>query len=312
MVLHVAGVEPVVLLGLLQQFVEVVVRAFELGEHLHQRLRDHVRKHVEAATVRHSNDALVGAQLGRLLEGRVNPRDRGFRTVHAETLCCFVLVVQELLERIHLAELFVNLHQLRLVLRDEVWALHAHPDPVQDLVVANVHVLDPHAAAVGLVQRCHDVLQRGVAREPSEGNARRLVHVGLGEAVELRVKLGDANHRALGPRIHRLLPGAPLVQAQGVHVGRLVALHLVGSDEALDAGASVDGASRVAVLVPEQGRAALPRRCQLRAQRRGPHVGARGRRRRRPATLQAREVLAPLGIEFRGIGLPLRVDVLEV
>mmetsp|Transcript_42886 Transcript_42886/g.96271 ORF Transcript_42886/g.96271 Transcript_42886/m.96271 type:complete len:327 (-) Transcript_42886:113-1093(-) len=72
MILHIPREEPVVLVALLHQLLEVVVGALELSEHLNQWLSHHVGQDVQAPPVRHANDALRHAEAGSLLDSSVH------------------------------------------------------------------------------------------------------------------------------------------------------------------------------------------------------------------------------------------------
>mmetsp|Transcript_1880 Transcript_1880/g.4202 ORF Transcript_1880/g.4202 Transcript_1880/m.4202 type:complete len:335 (+) Transcript_1880:2009-3013(+) len=230
-VLHVASKEPVVLVTLCHNAFEVVVRALKLGKHLHQWLGDHIGEDVEPATVRHPDDAFLHAHRRRLLDGRIDARNSRLSTIHPKALRGLVLLSEELLEGIDDGQLLIGVHELSLVLGNEAGALDAASDPIQLLKVADVHVLDPNRAAVRGLQRPDDILQCGTAAKATKRDRKGLVHVGIGEAMVCGLKLWNL---ARGPRLEAA-PLAPHVQAQGAEVRHLVAPHLVGPNEILQA-----------------------------------------------------------------------------
>ena len=72
----------------------------ELGEDLLVRLADDVGQHVEPAAVRHADDDLVQAALGRALQDLVEQRDQRLAALEREPLLPDVLGLQERLERL--------------------------------------------------------------------------------------------------------------------------------------------------------------------------------------------------------------------
>mmetsp|Transcript_85195 Transcript_85195/g.245936 ORF Transcript_85195/g.245936 Transcript_85195/m.245936 type:complete len:200 (+) Transcript_85195:1903-2502(+) len=106
-VLHIARKGPISRLHDVHQLVEVVVCAFELGEHLHQGLTDHVREHVQPSSVRHADDDVCDSKIDRLRDGRVDAGDGRLPAVAAESLRGLVLGAEETFEGVDLAEALV-------------------------------------------------------------------------------------------------------------------------------------------------------------------------------------------------------------
>ncbi len=204
--------------------------ALELAEDLAVGLADDVGQHVQASAVRHADDRLVDAALGRLLAQLVEEHDRRLAALEGEPLLADELRLQEGLEDLRLVEL-VEDPQVLLAWPGLERTLEALLDPGALLVVGDVHVLHADAAAVGAAQHGEDVAHRrdlaGVAAEAADRELA--VEVPQRQAVVL-----DRQFRV-----------AALPELQRVDVGHEVAEVAVGVDQAEDPGAARDRAGPV-------------------------------------------------------------------
>ena len=83
--------------------------ALELGQDRGVGLAHDVGQHVEPAAMRHADDDLVAAELGRGADDRLQRRDRALAAVEPEALGARELDVQELLEALGLGEVLEDL-----------------------------------------------------------------------------------------------------------------------------------------------------------------------------------------------------------
>ena len=141
--------------------------------------------------MRHADDDLLAAELGRGADDRLERGDGALAAVQAEALGARELDVEELLEALGLGEV---LEDLALVLggggEHAARALDPGLDPGLLLRVLDVHELDADRAAVGLLQHLHDLAQRGLLQAQHVVEVELAVEIGVGEAVGAIVELG--------------------------------------------------------------------------------------------------------------------------
>jgi hypothetical protein len=122
--------------------------------------------------VAHADDRALHAVVGGRVEDRVQHRDQALAALKAEALVAGVLVVQEALERLGLAQL---VQDLELVLLGQLLgdALDVLLDPGLLVGLGVVHVLDRAGAAVGVAQDVQDLAegQLALAGQPAGGEA---------------------------------------------------------------------------------------------------------------------------------------------
>ncbi len=133
-----------------------VLLALELAEDLAVGLAGQVGQHVEPAAVRHTDADLVHVLLGGLGQDLVEHRDDRLTALEAEPLLSDELGLQERLERLGGVQPTQDA-QLLLGRGLLVGDLDPLLDPGPLLRVLDVHVLDPHRAAVGVAQDTQDL-----------------------------------------------------------------------------------------------------------------------------------------------------------
>ena len=133
--------------------------AFELVEQDVERLAHNVGQHVQAATVRHTNDYLIKALACSSVNHRVHERDEGFRAFEGETLLTHVLGLQEVLKSLGGVKLLQNVFLLR-------WGGFIHAcfevilQPGALVAVEDVGVFGTDFQSVGTAQRGEYIAQR--------------------------------------------------------------------------------------------------------------------------------------------------------
>ena len=135
---------------------DVAVAADGLGQVLLELAEDHpvrlvqrVRQHVEPAPVRHPEHDLADPERGRPLDDRVQERDQHLAPFEREPLLADIVRGQERLEQLGRIELVDDPPFLPQVEpRPVPDRLHPLLEPVADLGVADVHVLDADLAAI--------------------------------------------------------------------------------------------------------------------------------------------------------------------
>mmetsp|Transcript_60761 Transcript_60761/g.169866 ORF Transcript_60761/g.169866 Transcript_60761/m.169866 type:complete len:213 (+) Transcript_60761:2263-2901(+) len=207
--------------------------AFELGEHLHQRLAEDVRQHVEAAAMGHADDTLRQPELTGLLDGVVHACDSRLCPIDAESLRRLVLVVKERLEHVDGCEVLVDVEHFLVARFHEIGRLDAAPDPVELAKIANVHVLYAERAAVNALQSLDHVADGGAGLQDlgHQVGVHRASHVRILDAMICGIQL-----RNLGASVEfRSVEGSPLMDSQRVERRGLVPPRLVGPDQVLEA-----------------------------------------------------------------------------
>jgi hypothetical protein len=214
-------------------------RAHEFGQHRFVRLVEHVRQHVQPPAMGHVHDDLLGADLGAVIDQRVEQRDQRFGPFQAEALGADEHAVQVLLELLgnnELKEDFLLLlvRELRAV-EDR---LHTLQEPLALIAVGDVDELHADAAAIGIAQFRQQVAQRAVGRTveaaaPDDAIQVRLRHPEVVQVqqrmirpiVAKRIEVGDevtqlaiAVNQVEYP--HRQRDGSGNVRAGGGLLGR--------------------------------------------------------------------------------------------
>ena len=129
--------------------------ALELGEDRRIGLAHDVGEDVQPAPVRHADDDLVDAELGRLPDDRLERRHRAFAAVQTEALGAGEFDVQETLEPFRRGERLQDLLLALLGRLEEiVGAFHDRLDPGFLVLLLNMHELDADLGAVGLAAEC--------------------------------------------------------------------------------------------------------------------------------------------------------------
>ena len=143
--------------------------ALELVEDLLHRLAYHVGEHVEPAAVRHAHHDVLNAVLGRGVDELLHAHDEHLAALEAEALRRRVLIREERLEVVRPAQP-VEHAQLLLLGEDVlVGRLDLLADPVDLLVIPDVHVLDADFARVDVLQPVEQVAQHDrLARRHAE------------------------------------------------------------------------------------------------------------------------------------------------
>ena len=175
----------------------VRVYAFELGEQVLGHFAQHVDQHVEAPAVRHADDDLLHPLAAATLDQFVHAGDEALPALERKALLPDITGMQVLLQRLRCGEpvqhMLFGLGRERGHGADRLEALL---QPAFLRRVADVHVLDPDRAAVGLAQALDDLAQgHALLAEIQARGIELRVHVGFVQVVERRLEL--RNLRAL-------------------------------------------------------------------------------------------------------------------
>ena len=192
-VFHIA--RPVHVLGLEAAALKLVEdRAVGLGHHVGQ--------HRQTTPVRHPDDDFLDTEVAAALDDLLHRRDQGFATVEAEPLGAHILDVQEFLEPFGLDQL-VQDRATPFAGEADFLAVAFDPflEPTGFFRVRDVHVLQREGAAVGGAHDVDDLAHRRDFEPKYVVEEDRAIHVGLGEAVGFRVKLGVARGVAHPQRV---------------------------------------------------------------------------------------------------------------
>ena len=174
--------------------------------------------------MRHADDDFLHALLAGLVDQLIHRHDEALAAFKREALLADVLGVQKALQPFGGGQalehvLFLLGAQLRVGARAFEFLL----PPALLALVGDVHVLGPDGAAVGFAQRVQQLAQRhGLFAEEGVAGVEHRLHVGIGEAIEGRLQLGDVG--ALGT-------------LERVQIGPAGADVAVGGDQLLDGGA---------------------------------------------------------------------------
>ncbi len=167
------------------------VSSLELAEDRGQRLVEHVREDVDAATVRHADDRLTSAVRRRVRDRLIDERDERVVPLDRKALDPEEGAAEELLEPVHLDE---ALEDGALLVRRggarHLAALDLLAEPLALGLVLDVLELDAERAGVDRAQAL-DGVEGGVVVEP-EGGAGDRAQVVLADPVELGRQLGGA------------------------------------------------------------------------------------------------------------------------
>jgi hypothetical protein len=196
-------------------------RMVELGEQVGWHLAQRIDQHVEAAPVGHADHDLLHALGAGLADQLVHRDDEAFAAFEREALLADVLGVEEALQAFGGRQ---ALQDALLLLGAQLGvgpgALELLLPPALLRLVGHVHVLGTDGGAVGLAQRVEQVAQRHrVLAEEGVARVEHRFEVGIGEAVERRLQLG--NRGALGA-------------LERIEVGPAGADVAVGGDQLLD------------------------------------------------------------------------------
>ncbi len=167
--------------------------ALELVEDRAVGLGEHVGEDREPAAVRHADDDFLQTEIAAALDDLLHRGDQRLAAVEAEALGAGVLDLEELLEALGLDQLVQDRPPAALGEADLLAvALDPLLEPGRLLGVGDVHVLEREGAAIGALHDVDDLAHRGVGEAEHVVDEDRPVHVGLGEAVGLRVAARDA------------------------------------------------------------------------------------------------------------------------
>ena len=235
----------------------------------------------------HADDDFLHALLRGLGDGRFERGDDALRPFEREALGAGIFHVEEALEPLRLVQMAQDLRLLAGRERLPVALAFHHPlHPGLPLRVLDVHELDAHTRAIGLLEDRQHLAQRGALEPEHAVDIDRPVVVHLGEAIALGIEL-------------RVMPLA--VEAEGVEGGDEMAAHPVGADhhEGTD---RIDGLRLDRGVRIDTGRGRSRRRAGLRQ----PHrpVLLRGRLHRS----LYRAVAAPEALFFLENAAPARID----
>jgi len=181
------------------------------------RLAHDIGQHVEPPAMRHPDDDVLHAKLPAALDDLLHRRDEAFATVKAKALGAHVFDMEVFLEPLGLDQLVQN--RLATVPGKGdflVVALDPLLEPGGLFGVGDVHVLQREGAAIGALDDGQDLAEACNLKAQHVVDENRPVHIGLGEAVGFRVKLGL---------------GAMLAQAERVEIGDEMAADTVGANE---------------------------------------------------------------------------------
>src|SRR6202000_3400543 len=127
------------------------------------------------------------AALDDLFQGR----DCGFAAVETEALGAGVFDAEEFLEALGFREALENrLFTFFGKVRVETILLEAVAQPHALREILHVHVLDTDGAAVGLLQRVENLLQRGFLEAKNAAENNLAAEIGIRKSVRAIIKLG--------------------------------------------------------------------------------------------------------------------------
>ena len=194
-------------------------RLVELGEDLLQVLADDVREHIEAPAVRHAERELTDAERGARLEHAVEERNQRLAAFEAEALLADIAVREEVLEAVGLEELRQDaLLGVGAELRAVARPFDALRDPRAALGGLDVHVLDAHRAAVGLLEARDDVGERRGVVERERARIERLAEGFVVEADRLEGEvLGERTRGAERIELRREVAVGAVAVDQIIH-----------------------------------------------------------------------------------------------
>ena len=191
--------------------------ALEFREDGREGLADEIGQHVEPAAMGHAHHHLIDAELAAALQDLLQRRDRGLAAVQPEALGAGIFAVEEALEDLRRRQ---PLQYRELTLGGELGLVADRFDALLDpgLLgrVLDMHELDADLAAIGGAQLGQDLAERRGLEAHDIADEDRPVHIGLGEAIGLRVELGMGQDR---------------LQAEGIEIGLQMAAHAIGADE---------------------------------------------------------------------------------
>ena len=186
--------------------------ALELVEELARVLAEDVHQHVQPTPVRHADDGLDDAVRAEPLQRLVQHGDEALAAFEAEPLGARITGVQVVLEPLGGGETIEHRTLgVRRELRRGMNRLQPLPHPKLLGGIRDVHVFDAERAAVGLLQRRHDVAQgRLPTLEELRGTgAEDRVEVRFGEVVVGEVQLGRRLALPHAERVQRRPQVAP-------------------------------------------------------------------------------------------------------
>src|SRR4051795_11450009 len=291
--------------------------ALELVEQRAVRLAHHLRQHVEAAAMRHTEHDLLHAEIAAALDDLLQRRDQRLSPIEPEALGAGELDVAEFFETLRLDQL-VEDRALALAGESDllVGALNALLNPAFLLRVRDVHELDAHRLAVGAAQDRDDLAHGAGFKTEDLVEEYLAIHVGFAEGVTARIEL---------------LVVLGTFEAEWIQIGMEVAADAVGADQhqrmdgiarrllhigraELDTGVLRLATNLVAELLLGFGPLAIQRGEKLVAfdQRRLLPRGAARALRGIRAVLHAAEEVAPTGIDRVRVSFVSGVEVFDV
>ena len=191
-VFHVAGPAQVLAKRL------VALRFLELRENLRVGLPHHVGQHVEAAAMRHADQHVAHAGIGRVGDDLVEDRDHHVQALDGEPRLAGEGLVQELLEGLDLGDALEQVHVFHGRRgRAERAGLHVMTQPLALFRHEDVREVEADARAVDAPQPLDGLGGIGGAfgQRPSDQARRQLPQLGVGDAVRLGVQRRVAHRR---------------------------------------------------------------------------------------------------------------------
>ena len=167
--------------------------ALEFGKEVGGHLAESVDQHGEAAAMRHADHRLLHACRAGLLDQMVEHRDQRVAAFPGKALLPDVLRVQVALQRFRRREPLEDVAPLlRRVNGPRADRLETLLDEALHRRVRDVHVLGAEGAAVGVLQRLHEVAQaHALGPRLERADVELGVEIGVGEAVGGKVEVGD-------------------------------------------------------------------------------------------------------------------------
>ncbi len=168
----------------------------------------------------HAHHDFANALVAGLFDRQVQQRNQALGPFQREAFGAGEPLLNELFENRGVGQ---PREDLQLFLPAERYAvlgaLHAILQPLADGQVVHVHELHGNRTAIGVAQPLQDAPQGEHVGAVDRVGRKRAVHVGFGEAVILRIELGQIRPR----------------HPQGVDVGHQVSAHTVGPHQLVDA-----------------------------------------------------------------------------
>mmetsp|Transcript_8615 Transcript_8615/g.15635 ORF Transcript_8615/g.15635 Transcript_8615/m.15635 type:complete len:437 (-) Transcript_8615:662-1972(-) len=247
MVLHIPSTPPII--QLLSMILHIIMSVLKLAKNSLHRLSHHIRQYIQPPPVWHANNKTMRSQLRRTINSLLQRRNDGLPPIQSKSFRGIEFIHHKALKHISEAETFKDVNLLFLIAMEKGGVFHTFSDPIALLRRSNVHVFHANGVAVRFAETIDHLAQRDLAGHVCQIFQESLItsgmhalqvqisiHVllgikamkahgqGVGVSVGSEVRRGTGISRTVGESIVR-------VHAEGIDVGRPVAIDLIGADE---------------------------------------------------------------------------------